>query len=278
MNEIDYTIASTDEKHYNRIDTYLQGTTTRYAKCVVTSLTTNCNILVLNKSDYISINNQSYPFSDDYTDLNMTSFCTLLNDVIAKSGVTAFNDKAGRLVFTSTEMFTISSCSYNVMLLTGLYSTTFPVLAEFANESYSVTVNSVGYYLSTPVLYLLSNIGNRSYRPAGRSSFSMTGNDFNYLSSSRIVLRLNNSFSANYPIIVNNGEFETDVCTNDLTHLSFTLVDANMQEITLLNPMYVTVKITGVEDSVPLELWSIYGLQNSDKLRNEVLSGANSNT
>jgi len=276
--EIDYTIASTDEQNYNRIDVSLVSPASVEAKMVVTSLTTNCNIVVLNTNDYIEINEQRYQFDNDYTDLNKDSFKLLLNSVINDSGVTASVDNAGRLVFTSDSNFKINSCSYNVMLLTGLYAASFPIEAiknittssssnssksesesETSTESsalvqsvqtiiitYKIVSGSVGYYLSTPILYLVSNLGNQCFRPLGRSSSSTS--QTNAMTSSKILLRINNSFSADYPIVVNNGDFQVSIPSNDLSHLELTLVDANMKEVHLLNPMYITIKVTPIPD------------------------------
>ena len=67
-------------------------------------------------------------------------------------------------------------------------------------------------------------------------------------------MRINNSFSANYPIIVNNSEFETTLLSNDLSCLELTLVDAYMKEIKLLSPMYLSINVKAIADEeiIPL--------------------------
>jgi len=244
--EIDYTLMSTDSEHYNRIDVSLSGPPTRMAKMIVSSLTTNCNIVLLNKDDYIRINGVKYSFDDEYTDLSNQAFLIKLNEIIQESSITANYDNAGRIKFIGEKTFTILDCSYNVMLLTGFYSETFPLISQLNGTAYEIISQSVGYTLSTPILYLVSNVGNHSYRPMGR--LSVNEKIDNEISSSKIVMRLNNSFSANYPIVVNNGDFQTDISTNELSNIQFTLIDANMKEIKLLNPMYITVKIEPIPD------------------------------
>ena len=236
---IDYTISSYDYKHYNRIDINLPSPPTRLSKIVVTSLTTNCNIVVIGKDDYIQINNKKYYFKDDYCDINRETFILLLNDVIGDSSVTSYIDNAGRIVFSSDNMFTINSCTYNILQLTGLYSQSTPLLSNY-NESitkYELMAESIGNTLSTPILYLVSNIGKSSYRNYNDS-----------INISKIILRINNSFSANHPIIVNNADFEVYVNSNDLSHLSLTMTDANLHEVHLLNPMYLTISVQGIID------------------------------
>ncbi|MEI3504943.1 MAG: hypothetical protein V8Q77_01365 [Bacilli bacterium] len=107
---------------------------------------------------------------------------------------------------------------------------------EYASGTFSILAQSVGNYLSTPVLYLVSNVGKSSFR-----------NLYENLNISRIVLRINNSFSANYPIIVTNADFEVDIASY-LCNIQLTLVDANMHEIHLLNPIYITIAVKIIKE------------------------------
>ena len=99
----------------------------------------------------------------------------------------------------------------------------------------------VGMFLSTPVLYLASNLGSNSYR-TGRVTTSM-----------RILMRINNSFFAKQPIIATNGDYTTVVRCSDLSDARFTLIDANYHEIKLLSPMYLTVQIEAIPDKLEHE-------------------------
>jgi hypothetical protein len=60
-------------------------------------------------------------------------------------------------------------------------------------------------------------------------------------------MRIDNSFSANFPIISNNAEFSTLVTSNSLSDVWFQLVDANMKPIKLLSPMYISAFADGYE-------------------------------
>ncbi len=104
----------------------------------------------------------------------------------------------------------------------------------------------MGAYLSTPVLYLASNIGYNSFKNV---------TDTGYLTSMRILMKLNNSYSAYYPIYATNGDFIARVNSSDLSNTQFILIDANYKEITLLNPMYLTITVEPIEDAevIPLE-------------------------
>ena len=135
--------------------------------------------------------------------------------------------------------------TYNFSILTGFYNTKFPIHADYREDAdeptggvYYITANSTGFTLSTPILYLLSNVGFQSYR-------NINDDD---IVGSRIVMRLNNAFSANMPIVVNNADFIFTVPSNDLSMLEFTLVDAYQHEVKLLSPMYITINVSAVPD------------------------------
>ena len=234
---IDYTISSYDYNHYNRIDINLPSPPARRVLMIVTSLTTKCSIVVIENDDYIQINGKKYVFNNMYTDINSETFCMLLNSLIKETKIKANVDTTGRIIFESDEFFTINNASYNIIQLCGFYNEVLPLNSDYAYGCYSILAQSVGNYLSTPVLYLVSNVGKSSFR-----------NLYDNLNISRIVLRINNSFSANYPIIVANADFEVDIASCDLGNIQLTLVDANMHEIHLLNPIYITIAVKIIND------------------------------
>ena len=270
---IDYTICSYDPEHYNRIDVNLPSPQTRNAKMIITSLTTKCSIVVLNNDDFIQITvirkekaealrakaadevlaefkrfNYTLNFKSSYTNLNVESFVELLKEQTSSIGIIPEIDYTGRIILTSKLYnFMITNASYNVIQLLGIYNQTLPISGEHKNGSWSLACSSVGNYLSTPILYLVSNIGKSSFRNLNDA-----------MNVSKIILRINNAFSADYPIVVSNADFEVVINSNDLSCAQFTLVDANMHEIKLLSPMYITIAIHGVIDEDVLTNFSVY--------------------
>ncbi len=69
-------------------------------------------------------------------------------------------------------------------------------------------------------------------------------------------MRLNNSYSAAYPIFATNGDFIVKVLSTDLSDMRFTLVDANYVEVKLLNPMYITISVEPIEDNTEEPLFN----------------------
>ena len=174
--EMIYTITSeTDD--YSTIHACLQSPRYPLTKFMVTTLTTKCAIVVLEEGDYIEINNQKYYIGNQFSDLNVVTLCDLLNKVIVSSGVNVEYDYCYRLVFAAEEDFTITDASYNVRQVSGIFNTHLPL----ASKDKIITINSVGNYLSTPILYLVSSIGNSCYRTS----------DEKY-SNQKVLMRINN--------------------------------------------------------------------------------------
>jgi hypothetical protein len=113
------------------------------------------------------------------------------------------------------------------------------------DAKYVFNIQAVGYFLSTPVLYLLSNLGGVNY-------FNLS-NEPMKIDASSISMRLLNSFTASMPIIGSNSEFSKIVLSTDLTEFELILVDANMHEVELLNPVYVTINITNASEFMTIE-------------------------
>ncbi len=246
LQKLDYTINSTDADHYNRIYANISGPTTIESYITITSLTTNCNIVVLSQDDYITIGLNTYAIADDYTTMTVDTLIELLNTLTSDDGITFTYDNCNRVSMSSSSSITLNDCSYKLSLLLGLANTTLPVTSTEADGTHTIKINEVGAYLSTPVLYLASNIGYNSFKNV---------TDTGYLTSMRILMKLNNSYSAYYPIYATNGDFIARVNSSDLSNTQFILIDANYKEITLLNPMYLTITVEPIEDAevIPLE-------------------------
>ena len=244
-NEFIYTVYSTDFNHYNRIFCNLEPPTTEYSTFTVTELTTKCSILILSTADYFTINDKQYFFQNDYTDLNSESFVEIVDDMIANDGYYCELDTASRIHFFAANEFILGEMTYNCRLLFGLVDIALPIYSKEDPEietdnKQEIMIPTVGFTLSTPVLYLLSNIGSKTFKNNEQNAA--------YQSSLKTAMRLNNSYSANYPIVSGNSDFQSIIKSNDLTNCQFMLVDANLHEITLLSPLYITLHITGIEE------------------------------
>ena len=230
----EYTLASKDPTRYGYIQSYFEHPGSDYATMTVTSLVTQCNIRVLKPGDYITLNYNKYSFTKDYTNLNYDTFASMLNFLIAGSGILIELDQCNRIVIKANIMFLLSDASYNVRLLMGLHP-----YDKLNIYGLNITIPTVGFMLSTPVLYLKCNIGAKCFKN------TLTSNN---IQNTKIAMRITNSFSANYPIVTNNMDFSVNVASTDISDVEFTLVDANMKEIELLSPMYLSVSIKRIDE------------------------------
>ena len=100
---------------------------------------------------------------------------------------------------------------------------------------YRFNAPAVGYMLSTPILYLLTSVGAPVF-------FNEMQNE-DKMQCGTISMVLNNSYSSSFPIVAQQREIITRTPLNFTSNINFWLVDANMREIKLLNPLYITVRV-----------------------------------
>lgn len=238
---------SVDENNYSRISVTIPPLSgCRYTAIRCDSFVANCNIRVLNNRDYLAMTVGETPFTlhfDDYTNLNAEIFAELLNTMLSETyGVNVGIDNCNRIYFRSNKSFVINDLTYNVKLLLGLYSTkdddikAQKLVSEQVGENlYKLQIKSVGMYLSTPVLNLVSNIGDASWRN--------NSDDLCNIQSCNTVLRINNSFSPNVPIVAGGDGITSIIPSGCVSGAVFILVDANMRQVDLLNPMYINLTL-----------------------------------
>ena len=192
---------------------------------------------MLHKLDYIIVNDSKYNFTDNYGELSNDGFGALLDTLLEPLKIAASIDNLGRLILSSDNQFTINDMSYNAKMISGFYNDPFPIVAEQrTDEKYYVAARSIGHPLSTPILYLISNLGAKCYENVDDTYSNCT-----------ILMRVSNSFTSGYPIINGNAEFTSIVPVNSLSNIEFRLVDANKHDIMLLSPMYLSIQADSVE-------------------------------
>ena len=236
---LNYTVTSTNTKEYDVIRTNLQIPNSNVSRLLVNNLTTKASFIVLGKDDYVIINGNKYNINDDYGEVPTDTFAEILNFLFEENEeITASVDSVKRLVLSSESKFIINDMSYNAKMVSGFYNDSFPIESVFNGENYQVMAQSAGYSMLTPILYLISNLGSKCYDNI----------DNNYCNH-KILMRVSNSFSANYPIINGNAEFSSVVPTNSLSDIEFKLVDANRKQIRLLTPMYLSINVEAMEST-----------------------------
>jgi hypothetical protein len=232
---MNYIIVSTDENDFSEIWTNLQQPWTSKTKLTITGLTTHCNIVVLDENDFVTFklgDELTIQPQDRYTNLNSLSLAGLLSELLHEQDIVVEVSQANTLIFTSTDgdEFQIIDCSYNFKLLLGIFNeSSLPI---YSDDQGVLRLKNCGFFLSTPILYLLSNLGDNCQHDGH---------------TTKVVMRINNSFSFNIPIISNNAEFSTIVQSSALSNVWFKLVDSNFHPIKILSPLYILAIGEGIK-------------------------------
>ena len=231
-----YTITTKNPESYNSITTYLQSPQGRYCKLTLNTMTTKACFALLTPDDYIVLNGMKYYWEDTYSEIPPGGFVDLFNQLFPDKNILSSITHAGTINFTGTLPFILNDMSYNAKLISGFYNQTFPIEAEWNNGYYIVKGLSVPLTLSTPILYIVSNLGSKCYSNVDRNYYDQ-----------KILMRINNTFSAGLPIVHSNAEFSTLVNSNTLASITLTLVDANFVPVKLLCPMYLSMTAESFE-------------------------------
>ena len=268
---MEYTIASTDPEHFNRIRVNLPLPSWKYSNVTITSFVANCNMLILKKGDYImfDIDNTEYKLiiNSNITSINnaLTFIATLASISNYSQIPIEFNvNTDNTITIASSKQFIIKELSYNMKIILGLYyNIDFPIISTFNDDNYVYNIQAVGYYLSTPVLYLLSNLGGVNYFNRSDETYKIDANS--------ISMRMLNSFTASMPIISSNSEFSKITLSTDLTDFEIILVDANLHEVEMLNPVYITISIANASESMTLEDMEKYEYRRKTNTEQELI-------
>ena len=108
--------------------------------------------------------------------------------------------------------------------------------------NHKIESSSVGYLISTPILYLVGVVG--------APVFSNQMDNSNRMNSGSILMILNNSFSSSLPIVQQQADIVVKTFLNCASDFSVYLVDANFREVDLLNPFYIVLNIEPEQYSI----------------------------
>jgi hypothetical protein len=107
---------------------------------------------------------------------------------------------------------------------------------------YIVKMPNYGDFNSTPVLYLLSNLGSNFYVQTHVDNTN--DQDNSVMSNLSIFMRITNAFLPNLPITYAGGDYKNDCFIHNLTSGGYIqLVDANLVPVDLLYPMRLSLLV-----------------------------------
>ena len=117
-----YNFSSVDSEHYNRIKATIPNHfMTRMVNICITTFTSNCNIEVMNKQDYIEFlidNVKRKVYMDSFSKIAASSLPQILQDIFdaADIKITVSITNIDTVKFVCDDEFQITDMSYNMRL------------------------------------------------------------------------------------------------------------------------------------------------------------------
>ena len=253
---MNYTFHSTDPDNYNEVFCpIIYSGVCRQVKWWITEITSIHNIIVLNPDDYIKFQIENELGAREeviwhpekrYTDIT-SNFDLDFNDD-ERVDVQISRTELNTFMFTSTHWFKILDMSYNCKQVFGLYyldkveiEATPTEYDDLNNPVYFVIESkAVGYGNSTSVWFLISNLGQPNQITTHNNKWTPK--------FPSVVMNIQNTFQDRCSISYNNADYQAVSPTSALSNLRVKLVDANLEPLHLLNPLYVTVYVQEIPD------------------------------
>lgn len=205
----------------------------KYIEVSVIAINFINNIRTLVKDDFIEINGVKYISNTERKGTSAIAWAELLSDIIFDSEISVSITPTDLIKFSSKESFTINSMSYNIRNLCGFLNED-SIGSEINGNLFEIIAPSHGNYNSTPIFYLLSNIGKNSYIARENGELELRS----------ILLKINNSSNATIPVVYSGGEHKQRFNLTDISStIWFELTDANLKILDLLYPMTLSLKI-----------------------------------
>ena len=273
-----YTFHSTDPDNFNEIYCPIsyQGVCRR-VRWWVNELTSNHNIVILDTDDYIIFdapNDTNLDQSEDgllggttitwNPSKQYTSSSSLKTD-FNNSGTTDITlelTNSGCYRFKCSEDFSITGMSYNMKQVLGFYyvddgTTLTATYGQLSNSSssngsynnssgtttayyYYIEAKAIGFENFTPVWFLISNLGQPNQITANNDKWKPL--------FPAIVMNIQNTFNTDTTITWSNSDYVSESPTSALSNLKVKLVDANLEPIKILNPVYITVIVQEIPE------------------------------
>ena len=240
---MEYTFSSTDADNYGEVicPVNYMGASVQL-KWYVSYINGKANTILLDSDDYVVINDKRYYINDPYTSLD--TLTNIMTEFFNQASLSVEVDKANRLSIIGSESFTITDMSLHMSYATGFhYLKSFNLVSEYdaVKGNYFIKCKATPFDYLTPLWYVISNLGSPN------QVASMTEKYKIYYPA--VAVKIVNTFSDGQALSVSNGDYQTVSQASSLSNLKLKIVDANLEPIKFLNPIYLTVCL----EEIPLE-------------------------
>jgi len=216
----------------------------------VSSVTFTNAIRTLCPTDYIIINDIKYMLSRELSNLSPESFVVVLSELFDSSSITVSLKETKIIRFISTDDFIINDMSYNMSRMIGIEQNRLPLQSSIKDQShtYQIIADQYGDYNSTPIFYLLSNIG---VNGSGSGIYIQRKyEESSIMESHQIFMRINNSWCPNLPVTFVGGDIKYYSDSKVLNSTEWIkIVDAELQPLDLLYPMRVSIRVEFLDEN-----------------------------
>jgi hypothetical protein len=252
-----YTLCSTDPEHYEQILVTIPfSNATNMCEIQILSLCTLFNVELLSGEDYILLESQGrlYKiFAHNTCRLTLDSLRDYVFSWVQEGGAEGFEieiNSTNQLEISHSYPFKIHAMTYNFKNALGFYyvggeygaADGFPLESkapDIPGGSYVITSKAVPFTASSPILYLLSNLGGSCYRMNATQNSVQGGS---------LGMIIPNSFTSGMPMIAMQADITSHCFASDLSQIRITLVDFNMKPLKLLNPMFCVVSVQEIPE------------------------------
>jgi hypothetical protein len=219
----EFIFSSTNPHEYHTIICPL-NTTFKECSWYIKQLTGIANIKILDKNDFITINDYTIRVNKTWFKID-NKFFEWFQSELSKISVKYDIDDGFRFSFNSKFGIKITDCSYYFRQLLGLYNSNLPL---YGNE---LCIESSGIINGSSLWYILSNNG---------SSCVINHSNRDYYCF--VSMRVYNDFKPCRQFCVNNNDFKST--SLGLSWLSLKIVDENFEPIRFTSPIHVYLSIT----------------------------------
>lgn len=247
---MDYNFHSTDPDNFNEVKCPVIYTgVSQRVRWFISDITTNHNIVVLSKEDYITVQTEleekiTLHLEEDYNAADsafINELQTLFQQQVDES-VQITKDSLSRLSIVSSVYFDIIDMSYNMKQALGFYylGDDYVISPEenLLMSLYTIKSKASTFETLTPVWYLISNLGCPNQINANNNPWTPL--------FPAVVMTIQNSFQSGQPITYSNSSYVSTSPASALSNLRVKLVDGNLQPIKLTAPLYVSVTLSEI--------------------------------
>ena len=246
---MEYTFSSSIEDGFSVIYApinYLGAS--RQLRWHVSCVNGKANTVLLDTNDCVIVNKNIYYVKRVYTSLDALK--TILDELLVEAGLTISVDSSGRYIIYGNKPFTITYMTPKLKYAFGLYYLNDINISssEYNNGEQIIHMyqcQAIHFDYLTPIWYVVSNMGT----PTQISSLV----DRFRLYYPAINVKIINTFTDGQPLCISNCDYYTVSQASSLSNLRFQIMDSDMNPITFLTPIYITVNVEPIDADEAIE-------------------------